>query len=264
MINHARTLLLNVSGASSQPQYVGEEYIPANFVPVVLPTYLQLPRRILFGTAPDRYFMNFRAQELMRYLHETELQEFVYQLDPRVTYWPPLDAPFFSAAAKISIDPEVSNMSRLSVQGQPAALNGAGQSFREYMVAIEDAQVTISAVIGSARSTTPVTLAAGLTAAIPFPDNALTLKIARPQNGARWAVTTIAKPAPAVTTLLPTLELLGEPLFLELFGVAPVEPYTTFKNLWFDHPSPVYRMGGLVLAMIYRTEKARSQTRGGN
>ena len=50
--------------------------------------------------------------------------------------------------------------------------------------------------------------------------------------------------------------MLGEPLFLELFGVDDnAQPYATFKNLWNDHPNPMYRLGGLVLAMIYRTNE---------
>jgi hypothetical protein len=61
---------------------------------------------------------------------------------------------------------------------------------------------------------------------------------------------------------MPVLELLGEPVFLELFGAAPVEPYATFKNLWFDHPSAAHRLGGLLLALIYRTDAVRNKTNG--
>lgn len=74
---------------------------------------------------------------------------------------------------------------------------------------------------------------------------------------ARWLVNIQANPAAAITTIMPTLELLGEPVFLDLFGVADIEPYLTFKNLWFDHPLPNYRLAGLVLAFIYRAEEQR-------
>jgi hypothetical protein len=74
---------------------------------------------------------------------------------------------------------------------------------------------------------------------------------------AQWLVETKANPAPIITTAFPSLEMLGEPIFLELFGSAPAEPYSTFKNLWFDHPLPAYRLSGLVLALIYRTEELR-------
>ena len=74
---------------------------------------------------------------------------------------------------------------------------------------------------------------------------------------ARWEITTRAKPASAITTAISPLEMLGEPVFLELFGVGNDEPYETFKNLWFDHPLPAYRLAGITLAVIYRTEEAR-------
>lgn len=76
---------------------------------------------------------------------------------------------------------------------------------------------------------------------------------------ARWLINMQANPAPAIATIMPTLELLGEPIFLDLFGVADEEPYTTFKNLWFDHPLPNYRLAGLTLAFIYRAEEQRLQ-----
>jgi hypothetical protein len=61
---------------------------------------------------------------------------------------------------------------------------------------------------------------------------------------------------------MPTLELLGEPVFLELFGVEPAEPYATFKNVWFDHPLPAYKLAGLTLAFIYRLEEVRLHRNG--
>jgi len=77
-----------------------------------------------------------------------------------------------------------------------------------------------------------------------------------------WTIAIDANPAPVITTLLPTLELLGEPVFLDLFGVAATAPYDTFKNIWFDHPLPTYRLAGFVLAVIYRTEEARNKNNG--
>ncbi len=267
MINHARTLLLNVAGASSQTQYTGEEYIPPDFVPLSLPSYLLLPYRLLFGTSPDRYFINFRAQELMRYLHETELAEFVYALDPRVTYWPLNSAPFLSGASKISIEKTGGQpATSLTAIGSPRALNGAGRALREYSVRIE-ANAAIISLVGepaatTSETTTPLTVTSNASQAISLPNSDMEIRITNPQNGARWTVTALAKPSPVVTTLMPTLEIMGEPVFLELLGVSPLEPFATFKNLWFDHPSPVYRVGGLLLGMIYRAEELRRQKRG--
>ena len=40
MINHGRTLLLNIWAQSAQKQQAGYEYIPPTFRPLVLPTVL--------------------------------------------------------------------------------------------------------------------------------------------------------------------------------------------------------------------------------
>ena len=98
MINHARTLLLNTRPQNSQRQDAGYEYMPATFRPVALPQALATVYRVLFGTKPDMYFLNLRARELLTYIHQTELAEYVYRLDPRVTYTTTTSAPFFENA----------------------------------------------------------------------------------------------------------------------------------------------------------------------
>jgi len=268
MINHARTLLLNVASDNGAPADFGEEYIPTSFVPVTLPSYIVTPRRILFGAAPDRYFLNFRGRELMHNLHQTELQEYVTALDPRVTYWPELTAPFFTPASKIS-NAHIGGpkLGRLFFSGAPAADSGRGRSLREYLVetAADTITVTLRAAPGQAAEsvTSPFDTESGVTQAVLMPRSQLRVQIGNPVNGERWLVTTLARPTPAITTLLPVLELMGEPVALELFGPGnPPEPYSTFKNLWFDHPNAVYRLGGLTLAMIYRTNEVRSTPNG--
>lgn len=75
---------------------------------------------------------------------------------------------------------------------------------------------------------------------------------------ARWYVIIRAYPTPAIVSALPALQKLGEPPFIELFGVDPPEPYKTFRNLWFDHPLAIYKMIGLTLGLIHRTEEFRN------
>jgi hypothetical protein len=264
VINHARTLLLNVAGATSSREDTGEEYIPATYAPVRETSYTLAVRRTLLGAAPDRFFLNFRARELMHQLHATELAEYVYALDPRVTYWPETSAPFFATGSKISIQPvAVPETSKLLVTGRPTADNGLGRSLREYEVTADADTVTVATVPrrGEMRGeeTASFDPLSGASVAVRVPRSPLSVRVVRPESGSRWRFTTLAQPEPAVTTLIPILEMLGEPVFLELFGLGnSTEPYRTFKNLWFDHPDPVYRLGGLTLALIYRTHDIRS------
>lgn len=258
MINHARTLLMNVSGASNQRQNTGEEYIPAGYLPVALPSYLLAARRLLLGSSPDRYFLNYRVHELMAYLHQTELAEYVYALDPRVTYWPENDAPFFDSPWRVTIEQtQGPSTTKLSVNGRPIIDNATGRCLNTFTLAVVNSGDNL-ALAGASNDLVPLIVSGGLSNAVALEKSGLSVLVNQPIAGSRWSVTTFAKPAPVIASALPALEIIGEPTLLELFGVLTTEePYATFKNLWIDHPNPVYRLGGFVLAMIYRTEEIR-------
>lgn len=317
MINHARTLLLNIPANRTQMQDPGYEYIPDTFRPVSLNGPLQILRRALFGSNPDNYFLNVRARELLGYIHETELAEYLYALDPRITYWPPTAANFFDAAkTRVVITQTRGTPRRLNFGGTFFANAATGTSTQAYDVGLfntDDAlfvttqQTTKTAALLTTAITntaspptiplaeTDLQFAVNFTANSIAPTNAalltelaeliieeqylpdglpvgleieppeelILLSRARPARMAsttpiapvaRWQISVRANPTPAISNLA-ALELLGAPMFLELFGVADGEPYATFKNLWFDHPLPQYKLGGLVLAAIYRTHE---------
>jgi hypothetical protein len=318
MINHARTLLLNIPARRTQMQDPGYEYIPDAFQPVRLNTALHLLRRALFGANPDNYFLNIRARELLGYIHETELAQYVYALDPRITYWPPAGTNFFeNAKTRVNIVQTGGQLLRLNFGGTFAANNATGTSTQTYDVALNNVGGTlfvntqqttkrIDPVITEIKSTaatpaiplneTNLQFAVNFTsAAAPPPPTAVLLtelaefiveeqyasdgnpsgleiepqefltlamssrppRLASTAAGAeiaRWQITVRTNPAPVISNLS-QLELLGAPLFLELFGIKDEEPYRTFKNLWADHPLPQYKLSGLVLAAIYRTNE---------
>jgi hypothetical protein len=263
MINHARTLLLNVSGFDGARGEIGEEYIPPNYAPAVLPSYLQTLRRVLFGAAPDRYFLNFRARELMTYLHQTELAAYVYDLDPRVTYWPEVVRPFYAPDKQV-VATQFSGV-KTSVpffRGDLFADNTRGRSVREFILraTAEDGPWEarlLSKDTPGAPTVTPLVFTAALSQPVPLGSTGLSFQIQQPTTATDWEIYTLVRPQPTLSTLLPVLDLLGEPLFLSLFGVDNAQPYATFKSLWFDHPNPIYRLGGLTLGLIYRTEEAK-------
>lgn len=330
MINHARTLLLNRTRSGTHYTDPGYEYIPQDYRPSRLPENLQAIRNVLFGSTPDSYFLNFRAHELLSYIHGTDLRSFIYDLDPRVTYWPSDAAPFFAPASKrVTVTQTYGLPQRLSVAGSLRAIETRGRALNNYVVdltrqtANNEVQLFISTQYTGARynntalpapttheitdiAAPPVTTldqttlkmipnvssynlsynriltesndflviesytpeaggrlllesegAGGLTGVAAF--TAVLNSTAPGDLLGRWTIETRANPAPALTTVLPTLEMLGEPAFLQLFGLVPQAPYDTFKNLWFDHPLPTYRLAGLVLALIYRTDEYRGK-----
>lgn len=310
MINHARTLLLNRPRSRTHYSDYGYEYIPPAFKPVMLPPVLQTLHRIIFGAAPDNYFMNFRANELMSYIHSTELAEYVYRLDPRVTYWPKNDLTYFEPTGKkVTITQIYGLPQRLTVAGDLFALTAIGKSLNFYTISlrrvvVDDDVTTMQIEVkyeGKRNSAFTVPVPDPLdTPVIALPDTQLnlrlnphsyqknyteiltelsefivvetydnetankisteTISIGGPTTGgleAQWLVETKVNPAPVITTTIPAIEMLGEPAFLELFGLGNDEPYLTFKNLWFDHPLPAYKLSGIVLAMIYRINELR-------
>ncbi len=292
MINHARTLLLNIFAQSADKQLAGYEYIPVEYRPLVLPQTLKTLRRVLFGSLPDQRFLNLRARELLSYVHQTELTEYVYKLDNRVTYWPEPASTSFQFPTGIQIKQIRGPTRSVAVGGEFIAANGSGRAHRQYTLTFVDPLdatvlseqessaltlesgkglmlqelksefLTVSAeTLNDQRQETRQTVADGLPTLV-LPETEIRVKLSALGTDpatyeGRWYINLLANPVPAITSLLPTLEILGEPLFLDLFGVAPEEPYATFKNVWFDHPLPAYRLAGLVMALIYRTEQVR-------
>lgn len=311
MINHARTLLMNISPARADyadSGYEGYEYIPDTFLPIALPTYLQSIRKVLFGANGDGLFRGMRANELLAYVHNTELAEYIYKLDSRVTYWPHVNDHLYDInRKKILVTQTIGDPRRLVVTGDLQPIISSGTAYRSYVVAIGKETPTSTDLSFYVRRLEPP----GTTIIEPFvapnmpvvtlPQSNVTVRVAEnpmremfnqiltevsgnivveafdqigrlvletPMNFninelqdiiAQWYIIARATPEPAITTVIPLLEMLGEPIFLELFGVADIEPYATFKNLWFDHPLPAYRLAGLVLAVIYRTEELRAK-----
>lgn len=140
MINHARTLLLNIS--PDRADYLdanleGYEYIPDEFSPVRLPDRINTLRRVLFGNNPDALYAGLRVQELMTYIHQSEFADYATAFDSRVTYWPQMVEKKQNAYAKTVLLSQVTgDPRRLVVSGEVAAGDVRGRAYRSYVVAI--------------------------------------------------------------------------------------------------------------------------------
>jgi hypothetical protein len=316
MINHARTLLINIHpkrNATLTVESACAEYVPEDFKPVAPTTATSTLRKVIFGSNPDNLFRDTRVKELLTYIHQTELAEYIYRFDSRVTYWPEItDSNFDPNKKKIEVTQTYGDPRKLLVSGELQSVVSSGTSYRSYVVALGKESVSSQNLSLYARlleppyTETSAPFVLPNTPTVTLPQSSLKIRAADtalrkvfdyvatelsdsivvenytqtnqarltleiPVNFniaslqdivAQWYVSTVAPPEPAITSLLPVLEMLGEPVFLELFGVVPDEPYETFKNLWFDHPLPEYRLSGLVLALIYRTEELRLKNGG--
>lgn len=310
MINHARTLLLNQARNQTHYSDLGYEYIPGDYKPIELPSTFAAIRQILFGTNPDNYFRNFRCREFLSYIHATELAEYMYRFDPRVTYWPEIGKPYFEPASKrVFITQTYGAPKRLSAAGDLFAITATGKAFNQYTVTLRNVEIdgqekqrfevrylgrrlsALNVVVEDPQNPpivklpeTNLSVRLNVAAQTMYPriitktNEVVTVETYSPTannpfnvadeelstpvvgDGAiigQWLIESKANPISFITTGFPSLETMGEPAFLELFGLKDVEPYLTFKNLWFDHPLPAYKLSGIVLALIYRTEELR-------
>jgi hypothetical protein len=261
MFNHARTLLMNLSGDTGDlyiSDYPGDEMIPAGYRAVALPTYLQVVRSRLFGVTPDRAMLNYRVAQLLQLIEATELQSHILALDSRITYssYPrqlALDSTFQPTVRRFGGLPT----DILSVIGNATRPDFSGKAYYNYQVTVVD-----ESTLGVQRLTFPLAYAEyELTYsqelspqyALPFSD--YKVQITRPSTNLTWNVRGCMRPQLSLDAIDTNLRSIGEPYLLQLFGAAPVEPFTTFRNCWKNHPEFAYRLGGIVLALIYRTEE---------
>lgn len=255
MINHLRTLLLNISSSDTPPpDYPGEEFVPADYIARTLTDGLKTVHQLLFGIVPDRTLLNFRLRELLGLLHTSELAEFVYALDPRVTYWPPLNNSLFDLLDGPPVVVNVSGTKTLYVMGDPPPLVDSEKLYYSYLIEVIDAtHVSVQPLTYAALPTVYVySVSSGLSSLVPFPGSELEFRF-ESGLGSKWTATWVTYPNRTLTDVYHDLiSNLTTDLVDDLFGVQPDEPLRTFKNLWLSSHYPPYRLGAVTLALGYQ------------
>lgn len=260
MINHARTLLLN-----RKPDNVpyggqlGDEYLPIAYRKVTtMPTYLSSIRNILFSADPDRLFSNYRARQYMTLLHSTELVEFVLELDPRITYDRNNEDLFADALYEIT-PPE----DDIYVNGKLGAPDKLGRSFHQWSVKVSSGStVTVTRETPTKQvSVQEYTMTDGLSSSVKLVGSEASIRF-RQTIGKTWVLSGYARPEKDLGVIEAELGSTGAVFLNDLFGVGTevggAEPFTTFRNLWFGHTELSYRVGGILLAVIYRMRDLKS------
>ena len=256
MLNHARTLLLNRDAtASLGATFPGEELVPAGFRELSLPAYLRNIRTKLFGSTPDRFMLNYRLRQFMTLLHATPLAQYVTALDSRLSY---LDAgddllqqSFRPAAKTPTTDIAIIG------DGEPPDMTGlchycfglevAPGGFLAYQIAPPTAWTASGQLDRSELAE-----AAGVLLARTGYSVLLLSK-----TEASYRIDGFLRPQWSLGEIAAAVQSSSEPDMLQLFGTTADEPWQTFRNLWYHHRELPYRLGGLLLAIIYRTEELR-------
>ena len=257
MYNYARTLLLNIKGSDSYFSSIpGDELIPSEYVPALLPTYLKNVRNVLFGSRPDRAMLDYRAAQLLTMIGSTELQQYVEELDPRITY----SSYQLQLAQPSTFQPTVIQYGEqdpskvLTVIGSPSSPDESGAVGYDFRVTVDGVNITVDKLVSPTSSIQEVlSFSSGLSDPYPLAGTGYSVRVNTSTLDGGWTVRGFLRPTRKLGTLEKDLRSLSEPNFLQLFGVSDREPYLTFKNCWNDHPEFAYRLGGIVLAAIYRT-----------
>ena len=249
----------------SPGEFIAEEAIPSAYGSLNLPTYLDNLRTLLFGVSPDRSMLNYRMRQYMTLIHSTELEQHAYDLDPRVTYDPSSD---LSLMEEATFTPKVAQITgpaaTLSILGRAGSPDISGKAKYQFNIDI----LTSTTVQVNRRAPSAATevldyaLSGGLTNIMDLPGSGYQFRMNTNNSGVSWNLSGYTRPQKDMGRIVEDLSRLGEPNFLELFGLVDVEPYKTFKALWYDHSATPYKLGALLLAMAYRTEELRSSTNG--
>lgn len=271
MINHARTLLLNISGSDAQ-NVPGSEYVPSGFTAKTLSPELMSVRRTIFGSDPDQLFLNYRVRQCLVLLHSTELNDYIRELDNRITYDTAFGLDLFqSTVFRTSIRRVRGARFKSHVSGELSANEARGRCIHRWRIRVIDADTVNVARRGHETGDDEVSVTAnnglsspiGLTGssliarlAVPAPDDSLAAIIDNV-----YVVDGVARPASTLVDVATQLRSsISDAVSRALFGVRPAEPFKTFRNLWYDHPALPYSLGGLLMALIYRTHEYQERS----
>jgi len=292
MYNHARTLLVNLTGEdrvyADQP---GDELIPSNFKQLQLPRYINNFRAKLFGAMPDRFMLNYRTTQLLKVVQATQLRTYITALDNRVTYDVNHTNLYQPSLFLPTVVPFTQNQTaRLTVLGRGDRPDAHGQCSYLFQVfflpedidldylltetgdyflteggqpvlleSITSAYLTVKRLTSPTVTETPlVNVTSGLSNVVDLPYSTYKIRVDTEQANIGWTIKGFLQPQATLLELHNQIAATNEADFLQLFGVVKEEPFLTFYNCWKDHPDLAYKLSGFVLALIYRTEALRN------
>ncbi len=262
MINHTRTLLMNIDGHLPVPDWAkGEELVDPGYRAVNVPTFVDEVRSRLFGSDPDRAMLNYRLAQYMPMLHATELVSYVTRMDRRITYVNTVRtdltaSDFFTPV----VEPIVVGTTQITVIGQPPVPDITGKMRHEYVVELLDASTANVVERAPHYNVTQFTLTGE---SLPLGKSGYFVTLAGTHTpGTSYRVSFNARPTWELGDIVETFNEIGEPTLLGLFGLGRVAPYETYRNLFYTRRELPYRLGAVLMAVAQRTDEARGKANG--
>ena len=250
MINHTRTLLLNVKGEHLERTDIpGDVYIPA-YTPIELNSSLQSVYTLLFGTAYDYEGLIYRVSQYMGLLHATEYSPYITAVDSRLTY----DADGLTVMSE-GLFATVIVGHGLKVVGTWDQAGADGRSINQWTVkALTSGTVKVTNLV-SGRSTVYTT---GDVKYLIGSDLRLTFDRQPYTPNSEWFVGVRSRPLYSLGEILASIRVLPLSTIEEVFGDTSVEPNKTFYNLYSKHYALPYQLSGFLLAYVNKLEGIRT------
>ena len=243
MINHIRTLLMNMPGeAHPRLDIVYDAYTPA-YTPAKLPAGLSVVRTLLFGTSPDYQGMCMRTAQLLALVAGTPYAAHLVSVDSRITYdftrINPQRFPEIFVQATTPAGVQIP----ISVEGQYTPPAGSGRSVATWAI-------TWTGGVGSVVGTDTRSVEISASKCFTLPGSTLAVStIELPVDGV-WRISHRSMVSDVVTAV--DAVLTSEAAMGALFPPGLDEPMATYRALT-THAMFPYRAAGVTLALAERT-----------
>jgi hypothetical protein len=247
MVNHFRNLLLSRRKPDDQPEAPWERYMPEDFQPIALPSWLEEIRSTLVGPG-DWWDITLRAECLLSVLFSHRFDQYNKLPDPRIT--PVKQDPFYAAWGN-----QITSLNEAARQAMGVGLVLLSPAGNEYvrrvwhLTVIEGPQMQVLYRTKTFVSTLP---AVQLSSDIIFSVQTAGLIL-----GASWDVTSLTKPQSTLTQVYQDMRTLPFNSLSKLFTVEfPDESIElpTFKRWYEKDRFEEDQLAGLLFAFLRKAQ----------
>jgi hypothetical protein len=192
----------------------------------------------------------------MGILHASQLAEYVYALDPRVTYLPFKDDLLYLAAEGASFAQLVNSGQTLTWASSIYPAQYGNRILLQYGLTVtSNSQVEITYYSNSSGTVTTVpqsySVNSGLSSPVALPGSSLAVQFTA-GTGSVWNIQALARPTVGIPEVLAEcLASLTSQQLNAVFNNSATSQIPTFQNLWEQEDQLPYRLGGLIIALAY-------------
>jgi len=255
MINHIRSYFVNRLIDRTLP---GSELQDDAFQPVTqLPWYLVAVRNVLFGPNPDFHMLNYRAAQLVRIWHTTELSPLVTHRDSRITYNPLANA--YSSLQMFQPQVTVSGSGTVGLTGMDSEPDWRGRLQSQWSFTLGSAtQITIAYPGGNVWE---VDVEDSSVRHFAIPGTGFKATLTNFEVGDTATIRLLSRPVVSASQLVERISNLSEEVLAQLFGIDTprydMYELVAARDVWLRQPEPLLRLGAAAMALAIATEEVR-------